>query len=284
MDNKKFKTDDTVSEYFLGQRWGECTAVAGGVGCGKTVIAHMVSAYNINEHKEPTFAVLLEEANNKTVRNIKSKIDGLNYGDPMVYEMYREKYMDTVTEMDDKLFLWDSKAPSSYRFDIEEIVAAIRYNYFEHGCRRVMLDNFTKLVYELDDPSTKNNFITRWSGELCNLAAELDLTVMAFSHLNAPPEGKRSHEEGGGVLSKQMTGSRAIMRDFANILGFERNTLAEGDDIHNSFLVPLKCRDYGAKPKIKTRYDENTTRLEEYEWDGDKLWEDKRKGSSRSGY
>ena len=55
----------TVTDYFYGQRDAETLAVAGGVGAGKTVIAHSITAHNTSIHSSPVFAAFLEEDNLK---------------------------------------------------------------------------------------------------------------------------------------------------------------------------------------------------------------------------
>ena len=117
-----------------------------------------------------------------------------------------------------------------------------------------------------------NEFINKWSSELANLAAELNIHVDLYSHLN-PPKGKdaKDHENGGEVLASQLTGSRGIMRAFPLIMSFERNKHAQGDLKANSFLGCIKNRMFGGEDKFKTRYEQSTGRLLQYEWEGDSL-------------
>lgn len=256
-----------------GQRWGEATCVAGGVGIGKTLFLHEAGAWNMMEHKEPIFAVLLEESNIKTCRNMAGKIDSIPYHIPDVFSANRERYYETVKKLEDKLYLWNSEGGTSYRFDLEEVLAAVRFNYMEYGCRFVYIDNMTRLTDQM--PTTQaNEFINKYSSEMANLAAELDLHLTLFSHLN-PPKGKdaRGHEEGGEVYPSQLTGSRGIMRSFPNIIGFERNKAADTEDLRsNSYLSLIKNRDYGDERKFKTKYSKATGRLKEFEWEGDSLY------------
>ena len=261
----------TLSSIMYGQRWGEATCVAGGVGSGKTLICHESAAWNMTQHKIPCFVALLEEQNIKTCWNVAAKIDSLPYNKPQVYKDNYDQYMETIKSLEDKMYLWNSAGSSSYRFDLPEILNAIRFNFMEYGCRVAYVDNMTRIVDQM--PTAEGNeFINRYSSEIANLAAELDMHIMLFSHLN-PPKGKdaRSHEEGGEVFLGQLTGSRGIMRSFPNAIGFERNQHAEGDSQHNSFITSLKNRDHGEKKKIKTRYNLATGRMLEFNWGGDSL-------------
>lgn len=263
----------TVSKVLHGKRGGEATCVAGGVGCGKTVVAHEFAAWSMKEHSTPVFAALLEESNIKTCWNIAAKIDSIPYNRPEVFKENREQYYETMRSLEDKLLLWDSDGSSSYRFDLPEIISAVRINHSEYGCEDFYLDNMTRLVDQM--PTTEaNEFINKYSSEIANLAAELDVHITVFSHLN-PPKGKdaKSHEEGGEVYPSQITGSRGIMRSFPNIIGFERNKYAEPEENkNNSFVSIIKSRDYGDEQKVKTQYNPATGRLKEFDWEGDSLY------------
>ena len=262
----------TLSEVMYGQRDGDCTAVAGAVGSGKTLICHEGAAWNMMEHNVPCFLALLEEQNIKTCWNIAAKIDSLPYNRPEVYKENYDQYMETIKSLEDKMYLWNSAGASSYRFDLPEILSAIRFNYMEYGCKVAYVDNMTRIVDQMPT-SEANEFINKYSSEIANLAAELNMHIVLFSHLN-PPKGKdaRSHEEGAEVFAGQLTGSRGIMRSFPNLIGFERNQHAEGDQQHNSFITSLKNRDHGEKRKIKTRYNPASGRMLEHNWDGEGLY------------
>lgn len=264
---------ETMTDIMYGQRFSESTCIAGGVSCGKTVLAHEIGAWNAHVHKEPVFMALLEEANIKTCWNIAAKIDSIPYNRPEVYEANKDRYYETIRKLEDKLFLWNSTGSSSYRFDLKEILDAIRFNNMEYGCRFAFIDNMTRVVDQM--PTTEaNEFINKYSSEIANLATELDMHIYLFSHLN-PPKGKDAvpHENGGEVYPAQLTGSRGIMRSFPNLVGFERNKYATEGREHNSFISIIKNRDYGNERKFKTKYDAmNTGRLLEYNWEGDKLY------------
>lgn len=263
---------DGVTEVTYGKRWGETTCISGAVGSGKTLLVHEDAAYNIFSEGIPCFAILLEEKNVKTIRNIAGKKDSLAYNKPEVYENNKDQFYETTKYLEDKLFLWNSSASREARFNIESILGAIRYNALEYGCKFGYIDNMTKLVDSLST-SEANEFINRYSSEIESLSAELDIHIFLLSHLN-PPKGKDaiSHESGGEVLPGQLTGSRGIMRSFPNLIGFERNKYADGDRQNNSFISIIKNRDYGGEKKIKTKYNPVTGRLLQFNWDGDSLY------------
>lgn len=276
--------DDTPPEPGLSYPWqfltdincaqvmGEATCTGAGVGLGKTLLSHMKTAHNMTVHKEKVFSVLLEEPNRTTLYNIAGKIDGIPYHVPKHHEQHREQYLETAYSLEGKLFLWESEGQAAQnRFDIEEIVKAIRYNAMEYGVRFVEIDNMTRLVDHLTSGEA-NEFINKWSSEIANLAAELNIHIGVYSHLN-PPKGKdlKDHESGGQVLASQFTGSRGIMRSFPLLFSFERNKHATGDLKSNSYIGCLKNRYYGGEDKFKTQYQQDTGLLLQYEWEGDSL-------------
>jgi twinkle protein len=226
-------------------------------------------AHNMTQHKLPCFAILLEETNKKTVRNICGKIDNLMYNTPDVYNKNIDRFYETARQLENQLYVWNSAGNTSLRFDIKEILSAIRYNHLEYGCMMFYLDNMTKLVDGLTT-SAANEYINKYSSELANLASELDINVCLFSHLNTPQSGP-DHEHGGQVFLSQLTGSKGIMRSFATALGFERNQYATNGKDQNSLIRVLKNREHGDKIAVKTQYSKVTGRLLEYNWEGDSL-------------
>ena len=261
-----------LTDLTYGQRFGEAVGIGAGIGVGKTLTAHEISAHNIIQHGEKVFLALLEEQNHETLWNVAGKLDSLPYHKPETAKQYWERYMQTSQNLDGKLFMWESESNISNRFDIEEIVKAIRFNCLEYGVRFHVIDNMTRLVDHLST-NEANEFINKWSSEIANLATELDIHIDVYSHLN-PPKGKDAvdHESGGEVRASQFSGSRGIMRSFPVLMGFERNKHAEGNKASNSFISVVKNRKYGGEGKIKTQYQPKTGRLVEFNWEGTGLY------------
>jgi len=212
---------------------------------------------------------LLEEQNHYTVKNICSKIDSIPYANPNT-EYDPDQLIATAEGLQDKLFMWESEGDQSLRFDMDEIISAIRFNNQEYGCRFAYIDNFTRLVDHLS-PSEANEFINKYSSEIENLATQLDMHIMCYSHLN-PSKTGHSHEEGAPVYASQFTGSRGIMRSFPMLFSFRRNKHADkslGMSTNNSLLGVMKNRKYGNEGEIRTQYQPSTGQLIEYAWEGE---------------
>ena len=260
-----------LTDMVYGQRFGEATCLGAGIGVGKTLIAHETGAHNIITHTEKVFMVLLEEDNRSTLWNVAGKIDSLAYHRPEIAKDNWEQFTETARSLEGKLFLWESDGHTSSRFDIEEILRAVRFNTMEFGVRFHVIDNITRLVDHLPSGEA-NEFINRYSSEIANLCSELDIHIDMFSHLNTPKgQGSRDHESGGEVLASQFTGSRGIMRSFPLLMGFERNKMAEDGKASNSYISCIKNRKFGGEGRIKTQYQPNG-RLLNLNWEGDSLY------------
>jgi twinkle protein len=260
---------EDLTKMTYGQRFGEAVCLGAGVGTGKTVTAHQFGAHNMMHHREPCFMVLLEEQNHDTVKNIASKIDSIPYNNPNVtYD--KDRFISTCESLQSKLFMWESEGDQNLRFDMDEILAAVRFNAMEYGCRFAYIDNFTRLVDHLS-PSEANEFINKYASIIENLAAQLGIHIMTYSHLNPVKDGGFSHEAGGAVYASQFSGSRGIMRSFPMLMSFRRNKHAneeQGKHKNNSLLGVIKNRKYGNEGEIKTQYKPQTGQLLEYEWEG----------------
>lgn len=243
---------EDLTNLTYGQRIGEIVAVGGGVGCGKTAMAHEIAAWNWKEHQQKSFMVMLEEQNGDTIKNVASKVDHVPYHRPDM-EFNQQGLTKTATSMNEYIHLWKSNINQAVRYDFDKIVQAIRYHAVVTRISHVFFDNITAATQHLT-PSEINTEVGRIAMTLAGLADELDLQIFIFSHLNTPSSGP-SHEEGGQVREFQFTGSRALMRWCQVILGFERNKQADGDDQHLSQIRMLKNRKYGGSGVVETVFD-----------------------------
>ena len=249
---------DGFTDLTFGQRTGEIVAVGGGVGIGKTLLAHEIAAWNWKVHGEASFLIMLEEANGDTVKNVAGKMDDIPYHRPD-FDFDADALRKTAGEMNDGIHLWRSSINQAIRFDFDRIISAIRYHATVNNVKHVFFDNVTAATQHLT-PTEINTEVGRIAMELAGLADELDLQIFIFSHLNTPSSGA-SHEDGGQVREHQFTGSRALMRWCQVIVGFERNKQAGGDMKHRSKIRLLKQRKYGTSGDIDTAYSPATGRL-----------------------
>lgn len=243
-----------LTELTFGLRYGEVIAVGGGVGGGKTLLAHELSAHLINVHKEKVGAFMLEETVGNTIKNIAGKSANIPFHRPDV-EFDPDLLKNEALKYDGHLFLYRNFGQN----DWEDIKRCMRFWVVEHGVKFIFLDNITALVSHLSATEI-NTEVARIAVELAGLCNELNFTCFVFSHLN-PPKTGAPHEEGGQVQEVQFTGSRGLMRFSQLILGFERNKQADGDAKNLSLIRVLKDRNFGQTGVIPTSYNPVTGRL-----------------------
>lgn len=243
-----------LTELTFGLRYGEVISIGGGVGGGKTLLAHELSAWLINKYKEKCGAFMLEETVGNTIKNIAGKSANIPFHRPDA-EFDPELLKSEALKYDGYLFLYKNYGQN----DWEDIKRCMRFWVVEHGVKFIFLDNITALVSHLSATEI-NTEVARIAVELAGLCNELNFTCFVFSHLN-PPKAGAPHEEGGQVQEVQFTGSRALMRFSQLILGFERNKQADGDARNLSQIRLLKDRNFGQTGLIPTKYNPVTGRL-----------------------
>jgi twinkle protein len=127
----------------------------------------------------------------------------------------------------------------------------------------IYLDHLTALAANEQDERRALDGIM---ADMASLAQSDGLIIHFVSHLTTP-EGK-AHEEGGRVLEKHFTGSRAIARWGHYLIGLERNKQAEDPiERQTTTLRVLKDRFSGRATgeKIGLFYDRNSGTLSECE-------------------
>lgn len=243
-----------LTDMTYGLIYGELISIGGGVGSGKTLLAHELCSYLITKHNESCGVFMLEETAGATIKNIAGKSANVPFHLPDA-EFDPERLREEAMKYQGSLHLYKNFGQN----DWEDIKQCIRFWVIAHGTKFIFLDNITCLVSHLT-PSEINTEVARIASELAGMCNELNFTCFVFSHLN-PPQSGPSHEDGGQVREVQFTGSRALMRFSQLILGFERNKQGDGDDKNQSIIRLLKDRKFGRSGEIFTKYIPSTGRL-----------------------
>ena len=262
----------SLTDYTYGQSKGELVSIGGGTGTGKTLIGHELAAWNAKKHGWHTLMIMMEETSVITAKSIAGKVDNVPYHIPLdrMKEPYdTDKLEQTLVDLSPYITLWDIETisdPETLLSQIEEVITSTGM-----GLDCVMIDNMTTMSDGLNASET-NDFIGKVASTMGKLALKFDIEIVLFSHLNSPPRGAKSHENGGKVLESQFTGSRALQRYSHFMFGFERNKQAVVE--HVSKFRVLKNRPYGRTGMFKTAYNTATGRLLEQDWP-DENFEDK---------
>mgnify|MGYP003636202235 CR=1 FL=1 len=245
---------DTLTDLTYGRRHGEVSVWGGGVGCGKTDIFTQIMASDI-ERGDLVAPIYLESSLSQVAIRLAGKLAKVPFHVPD--EDRDPKLLEEALELTkSKVWMVDNKGGR----DWDTIKNKIRWLALDKGVRSFYLDNLTVLSAQASD---ERRFLDFLMDDMHSLVENLDISINVISHLSTP-EGK-SHEEGGRVMAKHMTGSRAIMRYADWIFGLERNTQAEGDECTDTTLRILKDRDTGRSlgKTIKLKYNPDTGILNE---------------------
>lgn len=210
----------SITKATFGRRPGEIIVTGAGVGVGKTEVMAHTQAHDLDEHRMRVAIFSSEQTPAEIVRAIAGKLAGKRFHMPAETAGWTEAELEEAVERvleGDNLFVYDR----AEAFDWESIKDTMRFLVAGEGVRSIYLDNLTAVISHADD---ERRSLDRLMAELGGMAVEYGLYVNCVSHLTTP-EGK-PHEEGGRVLEKQFTGSRAIARWASYMVGLERDKQA----------------------------------------------------------
>lgn len=224
-----------ITEETYGIRRGEIHMIGAGVGSGKTTAFKQLMAAAmrpdlVEDHEgidlppgalEPrkVGAILLEEPpGRKTLKTIAGIVAGKRFHVPDV-EFDPQELTDAIDSLDGLFFAYEHFGAK----DWDSIKPLIKYMVLGLGIKDVFLDHLTALTASAEDERRE---LDRVMADMASLVEELNFSLFVISHLTTP-DGK-PHEEGGRVMAKHFTGSRAIMRWSHNMHGLERNMQEPG--------------------------------------------------------
>lgn len=230
-----------LTEATYGIRSGEIHMVGAGVGSGKTtafkqLMAAFMKPELIEDHDgielpqwaytpdgkslrpRKVGAILLEERpGRKTLPTLAGMVAGKRFHVPGVE--YDEEEKEAAIDSLDGLFHAYEHFGAK---DWDSIKPIIRYMVLGLGIKDIFLDHLTALVAGAEDERRELDAVM---ADMASMVEQLDFRLFVISHLTTP-QGT-AHEEGGRVLEKHFTGSRAIMRWSHNMHGIERDKQAK---------------------------------------------------------
>jgi twinkle protein len=248
----------SLTDLTYGLKEGLLIGIAAGVGIGKTDWFSQLSAHLIEEHDEAIALFKLEEPPSRSLKAIAGKIAGVPFHRPDV-DFDQSELRNNIGALDGKVYCYNHfgyKEWGSIKADIRVLRA--------YGVKYFLIDPLTALIAHAEDEYKALNEMME---EMASLTQELGITIFYSSHLNPPPRGAKSHEEGGAVKEAQLTGSRAMIRWSHYIFGLQRNKHANLEDGSPDYeernttkFVLLKDREYGNTGHFNIAYDPDTTR------------------------
>ena len=249
---------DTLTKLTYGRRRGELYGFGAGVGVGKTDVFTQQISYDIDKLGEKVGVIYLEQNVVETAQRVAGKLDKKLYHIPDA-GWTREQYEASVDRLDERKQLYMMEHFGA--MDWATVKGIIRYFAKAYDIKMIYLDHLTALAANEQDERRALDGIM---ADMASLAQSDGLIIHFVSHLTTP-EGK-AHEEGGRVLEKHFTGSRAIARWSHYMFGLERDKQAT-DPVKRqttTFRV-LKDRFAGSATgeKFGLHYDRNTGYLNE---------------------
>jgi twinkle protein len=209
---------DTLTRLTYGRRKGEIYGFGAGVGVGKTDVFTQQISYDIDVLGEKVGVIYLEQNVVETAQRVAGKLDKKLYHIPDA-GWTREQYEDSVERLDARKQLYMMEHFGA--MDWESVKGIIRYFAKAYDIKMIYLDHLTALAANESDERRALDGIM---ADMASLAQSDGLIIHFVSHLTTP-EGK-AHEEGGRVLEKHFTGSRAIARWSHYMFGLERDKQA----------------------------------------------------------
>lgn len=205
-----------LTKLTYGRRPGELYAFGAGVGVGKTDVFTQSIAFDLTELKLPVGVIYLEQSVKETVQRVAGKIHQKRFHKPDDASWTREEYLAAIEDLTkrNQLFMVEHFGA----MDWETIKGKIRYLSKAYDIKHIYLDHLTALsANESDERRALDGIMA----DMASLAQADGLILHFVSHLTTA-EGK-PHEEGGRVMEKHFTGSRAIARWSHFMFGLERN-------------------------------------------------------------
>jgi twinkle protein len=249
---------DTLTKLTYGRRQGELYGFGAGVGIGKTDVFTQQIAYDIETLNEKVGVIYLEQNVVETAQRVVGKLDRKLYHIPDA-GWSREEYISSIERLRNRQQLYMMEHFGAK--DWQSVKNIIKYFAKAYDVKMIYLDHLTALsANEQDERRALDGIMA----DMASLAQSDGLIIHFVSHLTTP-EGK-AHEEGGRVLEKHFTGSRAIARWSHYMFGLERDK-QHSDPVQRqttTFRV-LKDRFAGSATgeRFGLRYDRDTGYLVE---------------------
>lgn len=228
-----------------GFRPNEMTIVTAGTGIGKTTFARNL-AYDFQSENHKIGMLFLEESIIKTGQGFVALDNSIALPilrkNPAVIpeEQFLKSYKKTMDS--DNLVLFN---PDSDAFNVETIMAKVRYMALAMHCGIIIVDHLTMVVNGTSEQEMADT--NRLVSELATLAKSQEHTahIILLAQLRKT-SGKKSFEEGNQISLDDMKGSGAIKQFAFNVIAIERDQQSEDVDASDTATIRLlKNREWG---------------------------------------
>lgn len=249
-----------LNEKLHGLRPAELVMVTAGSGLGKSQFLREILYHLLRTTEWNIGGMFLEESVRKTARSIMSLHANkkLHIPDTLASEEELKDAFD-ATLGTNRIYLFDHFGSTS----ADNIINRIRYLAKACDCRVIFVDHISIIISGADNGDERkaiDNLMTR----LRTLVQELEITLIAVSHLKRP-NGNSGHEDGEAVSLSQLRGSGAIAQLSDAVITLTRNSMAEDPTIRHKTKVAIAKNRYTGDtgPACSLMYDLDTGRMNE---------------------
>lgn len=234
-----------LTEITRGIRFGETWYIGAGEKMGKSEIVNALAAHLITEHKLKVMLAKPEEANKKTYKLLVGKVAGKIFHDPKI-EFDEDAYEKAGALVKDKVAMLNLYQ----HLDWDVLKGDMTYAAAQ-GVKAVFIDPITNLTNKMSS-SERNDALMGISEELAAMAADLDIVIFIFCHLNKPAKGLTPWDRGGKITTDYFAGSSAMARSCNYAVGLQGNKDPdEPIDVRNMReLAVLADREFGESGSV----------------------------------
>ena len=249
-----------LNDKLFGLRPAELVMVTAGSGLGKSQFLREILYHLLRTTEWNIGGMFLEESVRKTARSIMSLHANkkLHIPDTLASEEELKDAFD-ATLGTNRIYLFDHFGSTS----ADNIINRIRYLAKACDCRVIFVDHISIIISGADNGDERkaiDNLMTR----LRTLVQELEITLIAVSHLKRP-NGNSGHEDGEAVSLSQLRGSGAIAQLSDAVITLTRNSMADDPTIRHKTKVAIAKNRYTGDtgPACSLMYDLDTGRMNE---------------------
>lgn len=249
-----------INEMLYGGRTREITLWTSGSGLGKSSILRELQ-FHYNEQADIKMGIIfLEESIEKTAQGfiaLKNNIPlfKLRFNPKIISA---EKYKQSMKEIyeDDKIYFYDHFGS----LDCDTLISKIRYMRLVLDVDYIWLDHIS-IVISGNESSDERKDIDILMTKMRQVVEETGVGIHAVVHLKR--KDGTPYNEGGTISLTDMRGSASLEQLSDNVIGLERNQLAEDtSEANTTVLKVLKCRETGLTGKADSLlYNRNTGRM-----------------------
>ena len=249
-----------LNKKLRGIRPSELVTLTAGTGVGKSSVAGLLAHHLIKTGHKIGY-ISLEESLTRTAE----RLVGVSMG--------RQLHLDrTGITPEDLTKVWDAEFKDNVvvfnhfgTMDSERLLSVIRHMRQADEVEFIFLDHLSILVSGWGD-GDERRLIDNVMTALRSIVEQTGVGMILISHLKAPGDTKKSHEEGARPKLNDLRGSASIKQISDIVIGIQRDQSGEDGDSNTSTMHVLKNRPIGLLGEAgKLRYNQETGIMEEIE-------------------